>query len=307
MVNITHDPIFSVFRRFEGEIPVGFTVDFLGGIRRERLPLSIELPAGGGVVQATGVMPLPDEEYFEWIDLLESARAASGSFTMLELGAGWGRWGVAGVLAARQCGIDTIRIGLVEAEPIHVELMRVYLSDNQIPSDIVDIFEGVISEDPGEAYFLVRKSVTSKVESDGGYEWWGQSKLPADSQPVAVAKGAYANRDLLIFGNGRAAVVVPQFQASKLIRKYPLIDLIDMDLQGEEFVVIYGAMEALNDRAKRLHIGTHSPEIERDLRALLAANKWECLRDYGCLKTNATPYGEHYFQDGVQTWINRSE
>ena len=39
-------------------------------------------------------LPIPpiDEEYFEWVDLLESVRDARGAYTMMELGAGYGRW-----------------------------------------------------------------------------------------------------------------------------------------------------------------------------------------------------------------------
>lgn len=39
----------------------------------------------------TTTLPAFDEEYFEWIDLLEAVTEATGEFTMIELGAGWGR------------------------------------------------------------------------------------------------------------------------------------------------------------------------------------------------------------------------
>ena len=40
------------------------------------------------------ILPYPDfcEEYFEWIDVLESVLAADQQFVMIELGAGYGRW-----------------------------------------------------------------------------------------------------------------------------------------------------------------------------------------------------------------------
>lgn len=134
--------------------------------------------------------------------------------------------------------------------------------------------------------------------------WYGQSIVPPGETLVGIAKGAYCGKDLLVFGSGRAAIMVQRFSASKLIRRYDAIDLVDLDVQGEEFSVIYGAMEALNDRVRRLHIGTHSREIEENLRALLRANRWQCLRDYPCLQTNETPFGAIPFGDGIQTWIN---
>ena len=61
---------------------------------------------------ATPEPPTPSEDYFEWIDLLEAVAAAEDRFTMLDLGAGFGRWGIRGALAARQCGLRRIDTAL---------------------------------------------------------------------------------------------------------------------------------------------------------------------------------------------------
>src|SRR5436190_9555453 len=47
------------------------------------------------------IYPRLDQEYFEWTDLLEAVLDADKSFTMVELGAGFGRWSARGALAAR--------------------------------------------------------------------------------------------------------------------------------------------------------------------------------------------------------------
>jgi hypothetical protein len=82
------------------------------------------------------------------------------------------------------------------------------------------------------------------------------------------------------------------------------IDLIDMDVQGEELRVISPAIEALDQKVARLHIGTHSPEIEQGLRELLHRHGWKCAADYAGGRTNDTPWGPIEFVDGVQSWIN---
>jgi hypothetical protein len=50
---------------------------------------------------ATPSYPAINEEIFEWRMLLSAVLAAKGSFAMVEAGAGYGRWLVAGALAAK--------------------------------------------------------------------------------------------------------------------------------------------------------------------------------------------------------------
>jgi hypothetical protein len=78
-----------------------------------------------------------------------------------------------------------------------------------------------------------------------------------------------------------------------------------MDIEGEELKVISAAIDVLNQRVARLHIGTHSHDIETGLRQLLAAHGWECKADYPCAQVSPTPWGPVQFVDGVQSWVNR--
>jgi hypothetical protein len=66
--------------------------------------------------------PAFPEEYLEWIDLLEAVANAQGKFTMIELGAGYGRWLVnaAVTLRQRKPTIVPFLIG-AEAEPTHFQ------------------------------------------------------------------------------------------------------------------------------------------------------------------------------------------
>jgi hypothetical protein len=77
-----------------------------------------------------------------------------------------------------------------------------------------------------------------------------------------------------------------------------------MDIQGSEHDVLAGAIGAINEKVKRLHIGTHSPAIEASLHVLLGENGWTCLRNYPGQGRHATEFGEMDFEDGIQTWIN---
>jgi len=79
-----HHHVFSHFLPFAGEAQANFEIDFLGcKIRHEFWPSSLRT----GIPKRT--YPPFDEEYFEWIDLLESVVQAQGTYTIVELGAGF--------------------------------------------------------------------------------------------------------------------------------------------------------------------------------------------------------------------------
>src|SRR5450631_2158731 len=81
-----HHQVFSRFRQYSGAVPAGYHVDFLGSQVNHKFIAgqkgSSPFPQGRTVQDVS--YPAPDEEYFEWIDLLESVVAASGVYTMIE-------------------------------------------------------------------------------------------------------------------------------------------------------------------------------------------------------------------------------
>ena len=89
-----------------------------------------------------------------------------------------------------------------------------------------------------------------------------------------------------------------------ILRRLPRVDLIDLDVQGAELDVLSASIDRLAAQVKRVHIGTHSADIENGLRNLFRAHGWQPVNDYPCQSRNTTPYGEIEFQDGVQTWVN---
>jgi hypothetical protein len=93
-----HHPIFENFEILtSSEISPEFHYEFLGEVRRKTfddglaavlgLPTVIYAP---GEIRR-GAYPGLDDDYFGRIDVLETVIAATESFTMVELGAGYGR------------------------------------------------------------------------------------------------------------------------------------------------------------------------------------------------------------------------
>jgi hypothetical protein len=98
--------------------------------------------------------------------------------------------------------------------------------------------------------------------------------------------------------------VVPTFSLAAILADAPpVIDLIDMDIQGEEGLIVPAFVPLLTNRVKRLHIETHSTQVEDNIRKALAPN-WVCLYDFPQAATSETAFGSIFFQGGVQTWIN---
>ena len=67
------------------------------------------MPSPQGVVEPD--LPRFDEEYFEWVDVLESVLLTTERFTMIELGAGWGRWLARGAAAAERRSVPFLLVG----------------------------------------------------------------------------------------------------------------------------------------------------------------------------------------------------
>jgi hypothetical protein len=153
-----HHPVFGRFTCWEGDVPAGASANWLGVITSPpyanwHLP-EAERNLDGGF-ERPGLPDLDDEEYPEWIDLLEAAAAAGEQFTMVELGAGWGRWLVNAVFAYRQLHPDgTLRLVGVEAEPTHFRGLTQHRQTNGIDLADADLIEaavasrGALAEDP---------------------------------------------------------------------------------------------------------------------------------------------------------------
>ena len=88
------------------------------------------------------------------------------------------------------------------------------------------------------------------------------------------------------------------------IRDLPTIDLIDLDLQGEDSIVLYDSVDLLQKRVKKVHIGTDSVLEEKKIRTLFQKMGWDLVWDHKNTGTRNTEFGKITFVDGVQTYTN---
>lgn len=287
--------MFEEFARWRGDIEAPWEVNFLG-VRTRRTFWTAEqvpktAPASLGVEPP---LPQHDEEYFEWVDLLEAVLTAEHEFVMVELGAGWGRWLMNGAAAARQKRLKVKLIG-IEAEPTHFQWMRQHLGDNSVPGESVLLYQAAVASTVGWVRFHV---------GDPG-SWYGQA--------IDVnAKGPPTARDRLrtkvswpkTRPERRTVAPVRAITLPQILEDLERVDLIDLDVQGVEADVLLPAARCLQDQVKRVHVGTHDAENEKQLRSLFRDLEWRNLNDFPCGATVNTAFGRISFQDGVQTWLN---
>jgi hypothetical protein len=129
-----HHPVFGAFMPWQGIAEPGWDVNFLGvRTRVDYFSMFERLADFSSARLLQTAPPIQNEDYFEWIDLLESVVSAKRRFRMIELGAGWGKWLANGAVAARSVGLDYYVVGL-EAEPTHFKWMKQHLRDNGVDS-----------------------------------------------------------------------------------------------------------------------------------------------------------------------------
>jgi FkbM family methyltransferase len=275
MHSLRHHPVFYNFRRWRGFVPKGLFVNFLGVLTGVAVSrdynaepcgyVETNFPCFGGQFEEF-------EEYFEWIDLLEAVVAAEKEFTMMELGAGWGRWMVNAAAAITQYSGLPYRLIAVEAEPNHFRWMKQHARNNGLDMERVHLVEAAVDEQDGTAGFHMTDS-----SFGGPADWYGQCL--GGSSPVRAVS------------------------LNTLLEPLQSVDLIDLDIQGAELKVLRASIDQLQ-KVKRLHIATHNREVEVGLRELFTRLGWTNLRDYPSLTLNKTDYGYIKFQDGIQSWQN---
>lgn len=295
-----HHGIFDEFPRYSGLVKADFVVNYLGGVIHKDF-LVMNCHATDQIIQAD--LPKFDEEYFEWVDILESILQAKDSYTFVELGAGFGRWAAVGLLAARLKGIKTLHAILVEAEPKHVEWAHRHMVDNAILPSQYKVYEAAVGGKKDKVLFMVEPPPSFGVK--GPQEWYGQAVSSGYTEdPSAKDFQTYMGKPVLTYSTGWGAIEVDMIPIGDVLKDVNVVDMLDMDIQGAEADVIENGLDVLNKKVKRMHIGTHSHEVEARIQKALSTHGWIKLLDYPCNTISQTPFGTISFQDGVQSWMN---
>lgn len=261
--SVTSPPADDVFARFVGGCRT--LPNWIGALTRREFFVE-DL----GFVTVTP--PPPDPVMLEWVDLLEAVMGAEGRFTMLELGAGYGRWIVNAAAALRAYNGLPSSLTAVEAEPTHFRWLELHCNDNDVAARLV---HAAVAPQKGRVTFAVGDPAA----------WYGQAIVDENWSATQVE-------------------TVDAVTLSDLLRPLDRVDLIHCDIQGAEAEVFEHAAPDVDTKVRRVHIGTHGAEVESRLRRLFASRGWENLNDYAAGAVGETAWGSMRFRDGVQTWAN---
>jgi FkbM family methyltransferase len=265
--------VFSVFPEAKVDLKPGEFQNFIGAkFKRAWIPEEM-LPTDP-------VVPGPSEDLFEWINLLESVSTAGPTFTMVELGAGFGRWSVSAAIAAKRMGKD-YRLVCVEAEPTHFTWLRECVELNGLDLSRCRLVNAAIGTSDGSARFI------------------------AGSPGEMYCQEVYTFRKWLSHRRRRrvSTVRVARMSLKSLLSETESVDFVDLDIQGAELDVLESALETLNRKARRVHIATHDHQIHDTLRRILCDEGWESVFDFD-LGRQETSFGEVVFQDGILGFSN---
>jgi len=281
--------VFAQFTRYQGPGRPGYVTNFLGNV--SELAIFNLLGNASGLVEE---YPIPGNfhgETLEWIGTLRAALDARDSFSMIELGAGWGPWCVIGAMAAKQKGIGRVRVIGIEADIGHVEFMRRNFVANGITEAEGELLHGAIGIENGIAYFPKARSADQVYGGAAAY-----SDTDKDSGPFAE------------FMRGNSGLVetveaVPCFALLDQLDKFAQVDLVHCDIQGAELELIPHAIGQLTAKVRRLIVGTHSFKIDRHLAEVMGGQGWTCEGVSAC-KMQGAVGGALLVCDGMQVWHN---
>ena len=284
------EAVFANFQKYQGAGRPGCITNFLGGVTDVRFVPGVD--SVSGLVEG---YPIPGNfhgDTLEWVGTLRSViDARRSTFTIFELGAGWAPWCVIAFLAAKQCGLKTIKVVGVEGDVGHVRFMRETFAANGIDSDTGEAILGVIGLTDGNALFP-KAMDASRVY--GGFAAF------SDAERMA---GAFADFTAHHASEVEMVERVPCFSLATLMRDYEEVDLIHCDIQGGEGNLFPNIIELLSAKVKRVVVGTHSFEIDRQLACLFPRNGWDLEGISACLmrEEGGKPV---IIRDGVQVWRN---
>lgn len=259
----------------------GFFTDVFG-VRTRCSYLPAEFVRYSGIVEhldGSGHVPLHDPA--EVSALLRTLLECEGSFSIVELGAGWGPWLVAGAVLARRRGL-TVRLAGVEGDEAHHGFLRQHMTDNGIDPDEHQLLHAVVGPADGQARF--------PALADPSDDWGAEADF--GNGPLTRGKRA-----------GTRYVEMPAVSIRTALADFDHVDLVHCDIQGAEADALEASVDALGAKVKRMVVGTHGRGIEDRLLSLLAGAGWVLEHEQPCLVGQEGSRME-LRRDGVQVWSN---
>jgi FkbM family methyltransferase len=292
-VRTTLDSLEILNRYQQGDLQhrYGFVTNFLG-VQTDVSFIS-DLQGTAGYVAG---LPVPGDFHSsqaEWIAALRGVDVAGKDFVVAELGAGWGPWMADLCQAAKIRGASrTFAVGC-EADSLHCEFIHAHLAHNGFAPRDYKLFQGAIGVEKGITLFPVSPDSSSD---------WGMRPIfcATEAEADAVVAGKQPDYRGHTFKRFHR---VPCFTLADVLEGVDHVDVMHVDIQGDEYRLLKHNLEYVTRCVRYLVIGTHGRQIEGELIGLLAAAGWKLEVEEPCFFDINTPNYSPQI-DGTQGWLN---
>lgn len=230
-------------------------------------------------------MPQPNNWHADIAEFAAALRAvdlAGPTFTVLELGCGWGCWLNNTGAAARRAGKSVKLLG-VEGDLGHVGFAKTSLVTNGYKPKEYEILHGVAAATSGKALF--------PKQPVPGLAWGLEPLFGAKQDQIDKALRDETHYCLEMIGLG------------EIVHRHGKLDLLHIDIQGGEADFVSDSIELCNSFVRYIVIGTHSRVIEGTLEKLLLAHGWILEVDRPAI-VQLQDSKQILRVDGVQGWKN---
>ncbi len=308
-------PLVDTFAKLEpwrGTCEMGSFANFLGVMTDQEFverhhPSNVQQDQGDGTSVARMPKVEDGEPFFEFAAIHKAVRAAQDRFVMVELGGGYAARSVDAYRLLQNLNPLPCQLIIVEAEPTHFQWAKQHLAANGIDPNDHWLINAAVSTDSDPILFMRGaglyynsavtandiNNITSQIIDMGASEQVLKNLLSAGTCGMKIPFNSAAGQDLFDY------TFVSAIPLNDILAPLPLVDLMDIDIQGAENTVIEPAIEMLNRRVKRLHIGTHGADIHSGLWDLFFEHEWGCEFDFPPFSDNETPWGQFKTTDGI--------
>jgi hypothetical protein len=258
-----------------------YATNFIG-VRIDPKFLPSILDERKGLVEGPPIPANWHADIAEFAAALRAVELAHGTFTMAELGCGWGCWMNITGRAARNRGLDVHLIG-IEADDGHIVFAKEACATNGFTPESLTLLRGIAAAREGVALFPRQRIAGSS---------WGLEPVFGASEAERQAAADNGTHDI--------CRMIP---LDEVISDRGHLDLLHIDIQGGEADLVEATLSVLGAKVAYLVIGTHSREIEGRLFAALLKRDWRLeIERPAILMVDRTP--PVVSVDGVQGWRN---
>ena len=301
---------------FEGYVPKGFIVDFLGCLTDANFRVMWGVnPAETGGAYIVAARPDLGEGFAEAVSWLEAAREARDAFVMITLGACYGGQAVGAYRALQQVNPMPAKLVAVEPDPENFVWLRKNFRDNGIDPKDHWLLNCALSDSNKPVLFPTGSPGSGAnncyyTNNPGTRREFAQAftEMPRLAERVAdlVIEGDTGIDINLAPGWDFPARIkfVSAVTLADVLAPFDRVDLLEADIQQSEKIVFPPAMDLIKAKVRRVQIGTHGEDAHYDLLQAFATRRFEIIFNFEPTRDYETPYGSFKTQDGIITARN---